>query len=277
MSKNSVDPNLDAATWRLAIKIDGKTLRTFQYRDLLALPRKERYQTLRCISNTLKSDLMGTAYWSGFHLRQIMDRARLPEGIQECIVLGTDGHGDSFPVDYAFGGEFLLALGMNGKTLTRDHGYPLRLLVPRYYGFKNIKWIGEINFVSKPYFGTWPKRGFTKEPVIHTMSFIDRIVRENGSGRLRAGGVAFAGIRGITRVELRVDSGPWQAASIEPRLFTGPEDCTWTRWTAEIDAPPGAEWLESRALDGSGNWQLAAEKPLFPDGVAGPYRRRIPA
>ena len=271
MSKNSVDPAIDVRTWRLLIKVDGQVIRRFSYAQLLASPRRERYQTLRCISNTLKSDLMGTAQWSGVGLRQLISREELPTSVLEAAVIGVDGHGDSFPVDYAFHEEALLALGMNGKTLSRDHGYPVRLLAPRYYGFKNIKWIGEINFVSQPYFGTWPKRGFAKEAIIHTMSHIDRFRRDGLD--LQLGGVAFAGSRGIERVEVRVDQGPWHPATLEPALSA----YSWTRWQATLPCPAGEHQLEARAQDGAGQWQATMEKPQFPNGVAGPTIRRVGA
>src|SRR5690349_14281441 len=105
---------------------------------------------------------------------------------------------------------------MNGKTLDRTHGFPLRLIVPRYYGFKNVKWIGEIAFMRQPYVGTWPKLGYTKEPVVHTTSHIDRIVREGAL--LRVGGVAFAGDRGIRAVQVRAGSGAWIDARLEEPL-----------------------------------------------------------
>lgn len=271
MSKNSVDPAIDPRQWRLRIKREGRTVRDFSYSDLLALPRRERYQTLRCISNTLKTDLMGTAYWSGIRLDQLCDRRDAGDGAIEAVVLGADGHGDSYPVDYAFTEEFMLALGMNGQTLNRNHGFPIRLLVPRYYGFKHIKWIAEIDFVTKPYFGTWPKRGFSKDAFVHTMSHIDRVNRHEG--QLALGGVSFAGVRGIQRVEARVDQGPWSPLVLEPALSV----YTWTRWQGLVPAPGSAQIVEVRALDGTGKWQLEREKPQFPDGVAGPTVRRIPA
>lgn len=270
MSKNTVDPALDPAKWRLEIKVDGRRIHDYSYRDLLSLQREERYQTLRCISNTLKTDLMSTAQWQGIHLRQILERREVPGSAVECAVIGVDGHGCSYPVEYAFDPEFLLALGMNGNTLSRDHGYPVRLLAPRYYGFKNIKWIGEINFVSQPYFGTWPKKGFAKESIIHTMSMIDKMERRSAT-RLAVGGVSFAGVRGIERVEVRADQGPWQGVECEPRI----SPYTWTRWQGEVEVARGAQQLEARAMDGRGVWQLATEKPQFPDGVAGPTIRRI--
>lgn len=268
MSKNSVDPVLDPLDWRLKVSVDGRITRQLSYTELLSLPRVERFVTLRCISNTLQSDLMGTAAWSGFSLSQIVDRAQLPPALVEVAVIGVDGHGDSFPLDYAFSEELLFALGMDGKTLDRIHGFPIRLLSPRYYGFKNVKWIGEIAFVSQPYAGTWPKLGYTKQPLIHTASHIDRVRPDNGL--LRVGGVSFAGIRGIQKVELRADDGPWHEATLEKPL----SPYTWTRWIATLPVAQ-AELVEARALDGQGHWQESAEGALFPDGVAGPTRRRL--
>jgi DMSO/TMAO reductase YedYZ molybdopterin-dependent catalytic subunit len=270
MSKNTVDPALDPDTWRMKLTIEGRLFREFTYRELLSLPRVERYQTLRCISNTLKSDLMGTAEWSGVRLTQLLSERELPDGLAEMAVIGSDGHGDSFRLDYAFSEEPLLALGMNGKTLNRQHGYPVRLLVPRYYGLKHVKWISEIAFVREPFYGTWPKMGYTKEPLIHTCSFIDRI-RRSGS-RLEVGGVALSGGRAIVAVEVRAGAGPWTLATLEPPL----SGYTWTRWKAEVDAAQGAEFAEARAQDASGEWQATVESPLFPSGVSGPTLRRIP-
>ena len=268
MSKNTVDPAIHPATWSLRITVDGREVKRFRYEELLALPRVERYVTLRCVSNTLKSDLMGTAAWSGIQLGQLMDRGALPPGIVEAAILGLDGHGDSLTLDYAYGGETLLALGMNGFTLDRTHGFPLRLLVPRYYGFKNVKWISEIAFVSRPYFGTWPKLGYTREPVIHIASHIDRIQKLGDSWKIA--GVSFAGTRGIQAVDVRADEGPWIPAELEAPLSA----YTWTRWIATV---PGsaAKQIEARAQDSQGRWQESSEGPLFPDGVTGPTVRRL--
>lgn len=271
MSKNTVDPLVDPKTWRLKIQLDGRLLREFTYAELLSLPRQERFVTLRCVSNTLKSDLMGTAIWSGLRLDQLVRPSEIPASMVEMAVIGLDGHGDSLRLDYAFSGEPLFALGMNGETLSRNHGYPIRMLTPRYYGFKSIKWIDEIRFTSTPYFGTWPKLGFTKEPVIHTATYIDRILREGQ--KVQVGGVSFAGTRGIERVEFRAAEGNWVAAELETPL----SGQTLTRWKGELILPAGASIVEARALDGEGKWQASVEKPLFPDGVSGPTSKRIPA
>ena len=268
MSKNTVDPATNPDTWRLKITENGRLLRQFTYRELLSLPRTERYITLRCVSNTLKSDLMGTAAWSGIHLSQLADRAALAPDIIEAAIIGVDGHGDSLRLDYAFGDETILALGMNGRTLDRVHGFPIRLLVPRYYGFKNVKWISEIAFVRTPYFGTWPKLGYTKEPAVHTASHIDKI--QNTGTSLKAGGVSFAGTRGIKAVRVRADQGPWVDATLDEKL----SPFCWTRWAVELPATH-ARQIEAQALDGEGNWQEPVEGPLFPNGVTGPTIRSI--
>ncbi len=271
MSKNTVDPVLDPDRWRLKITVSGRIIRELTFRDLLSVPLHDRYQTLRCISNTLKSDLMSTAYWTGIRLEQLIARRDLPEGMREMAVIGADGHSDSFAVDYAWSPEPLFAIGMNGRTLNRQHGYPLRLLAPRYYGLKHVKWISEIAFVDESYTGTWPKLGYTKEPVIHTCSFIDRIRREGT--RIIAAGASFSGHGAIHQVQVRAGRNPWVSAILDTPL----SDYSLTRWRVEVDSPPGADVLEARAMDSTGSWQADRESPIFPDGVAGPSIRRIPS
>ncbi len=263
MSKDSVDPLIDTRIWRLEVTVEGHVIRTFSYGELLGMQREIRYVTLRCISNTLKSDLMGTAEWAGVHLSQLVKRDALPQGIVEVAFIGTEGHDDSLKLDYAYGNEPLLALGMNGKTLSRTHGFPVRLLAPRYYGCRNVKWIREIRFVSKPYFGTWQRLGYTNEPVIHIASHIDRMRRDGTL--VEFGGVSFAGSRGIRAVRVRANSGPWEPARTEPAL----SQFTWTRWVAQLPAQEGAR-IEVNAQDGCGRWQELAANDPFPNGPAGP-------
>ena len=263
MSKDSVDPVVDTRTWRLRITVEGNLIRSFRFGDLLAMDRQIRYVTLRCISNTLQSDLMGTAQWAGLHLSQLVDRNELPPDILEAAFLGVEGHDDSLKIDYAYGPETMLAFGMNGKTLSRLHGFPMRLLAPRYYGCRNVKWISEIRFVRKPYYGTWQRLGYTNEPVIHTASHIDRMRRDGPL--LELGGASFAGDRGIRAVRVRANNGPWEPARLEAPLSA----YTWTRWAAQLRAPDGAR-IEANAQDGCGTWQELAGGNPFPNGPYGP-------
>lgn len=269
MSKNAVDPAIDPRTWRLDIKSDDRVIRSYSYEELLAMKREIRPVTLRCISNTLQSDLMGNAVWAGIPLSQLVDRKQAPPGTIAVVFEGVDGHGDSLPLDYAFGEETILALGMNGRTLSRKHGFPVRMLCPRYYGFKNIKWLKEIRFTSEPYSGTYQKMGYMRDAVVHTMSTIDEVRREGD--RLLVGGVAFAGSRGIRRVQVRIDGGDWKEAEIEPAY----SKYSWVRYRASVEATPGAAEAEARAMDGNGTWQSEKEIPMFPGGVAGPTVRKL--
>jgi DMSO/TMAO reductase YedYZ molybdopterin-dependent catalytic subunit len=269
MSKNPVDPVIDAGAWKLKITLDGRPMREVGYADLLSMPLGERWLTLRCVSNGLSASLMGNASWCGIGLGQLVARAALPSNLVEVAFIGADGHDDSLSIDYAYSEEVLLALGMNGRTLNRAHGFPVRVLAPRFYGFKSVKWLAEIRFVSRPYSGYWPRtQNFTKDPVVHTMSHIDD-VRRDGS-RLRLGGIAFAGTRGIRQVQVRAEGGDWRDAELEPAL----SPYTWTRWKGELFTPD-ARIVEARALDGEGRWQAERETPFFPEGVAGPTRKKI--
>lgn len=263
MSKNAVDPAIDPEAWRLILSVNGRPIRFFRYGELLAMQKQLRYVTLRCISNTLKSDLMGTAEWVGVHLSDLVNRRSLPQNIKEVAFIGVDGHDDSLNIDYAFGEDSFIALGMNGKTLSRTHGFPVRLLAPNYYGCRNVKWIREIRFVTRPYYGTWQRLGYSKEPLIHTCSHIDHQRRD---GRyLQFGGVSFAGTRGIRQVRVRADRGPWQPVRLEPAI----SNYTWTRWIGQLAVAPGTT-IEANAQDGTGAWQELAESGPFPGGVAGP-------
>ncbi len=270
MSKNTVDPAPEPANYRLNIQIDGRPLRSFSYNQLLNLPRQERYVSLRCVSNSLKSNLMGTGYWSGLTLEQLVRREEVPSNIVEMAVIGLDGHGDSYQLSYAFSGEPLFALGLNGDTLTRNHGFPIRMLSPKYYGFKSIKWIDRINFVSTPYSGTWPQLGYTKEPVIHPGAYIDKIRASEST--IQSGGIAYSGHGQVAQVQLRLldnNKQPitdWQPATLETPL----SQQTFTRWIHTMPKHQAAKHLEARIQDSSGLWQATQETPLFPDGVAGP-------
>jgi DMSO/TMAO reductase YedYZ molybdopterin-dependent catalytic subunit len=272
MSKNTVDPAIDPQSWRLRITIDGSPVREWSYGQLLALPRTERYVSLRCISNTLKSNLMGCAHWSGVSLQSLVDTGRIPSNIRELAVIGADGHDDSLAMDYALSEGPFFALGMNGMSLNRTHGFPIRLLAPRYYGLKSVKWISELRFVTQPYFGTWPKLGYTKEPLVHTCCYIDKIRRAGPS--IEAGGIAMAGDRGVKQVQVRIDNQEWVDASLEPPLSAQ----TWVRWRVRVTLPE--RWnqdshIEARAKDGQDRWQPTVETPLFPNGVQGPTLRRL--
>lgn len=258
-----VDPDVDSVTWRLAV--GGMVDAPFElgHDELLALPLVERYSTLECISNPIGGDLMSTAKWTGVPLPDLLERAGARHGALEVVFRAVGGYSDSLPIDDALRPETMIVLGMNGNVLPREHGYPARLLAPGYYGMKQPKWLESIEVVDRPYTGYWERRGWIKAAIVQTGSRVDAV--QEGEGSWVVAGVAFAGDRGIARVECSLDAGAtWLTAELEPPL----SGLTWRRWKLPI-AAGGADEVLVRATDGAGAVQTSAVAPPHPSGATG--------
>jgi DMSO/TMAO reductase YedYZ molybdopterin-dependent catalytic subunit len=273
MSKNLEDPGsavgLDDAiadgTW--ALEVTGHVDRPLRLsiEEIKALSRRDQYVTMECISNTVGGSLMSTAYFSGVPLRLILERAGMRPGALKIAFRAPDDHTDSLPVALAMQDEVLLAYGMNGSTLSYDHGYPLRLHVPGIYGFKNVKWLTQIEVTTENYQGHWQQRGWTDDATIHTTSRIDVIRPEDG--KLLLAGIALAGTRGISQVEVRREGDPsWTPAELHTPPLSG---ITWIQWRAWLPFIPGEGRYQVRATDGTGAPQSEKYKLQFPDGAEG--------
>jgi DMSO/TMAO reductase YedYZ molybdopterin-dependent catalytic subunit len=164
---------------------------------------------------------------------------------------------------------------MNGTPLPDKHGFPLRLILPGRYGVKNPKWITRIELAAEPIDGYWVRRGWDREALVQTVARIDTPTdRASVPGpRLEVGGVAFAGSRGISRVEASLDGGTtWREAGIRGPLGSS----TWVQWAVEWeDASPGTYNVVARATDGSGVLHTAEETGSFPLGATGYHRVRV--
>ena len=273
VSKNLFDPRVRAERWRL--RVDGLVEQPFEltYPDLDQLPgRVEQFTTLSCISNPVGGNLIGNARWTGVPLRTLLQRARLRPGVVDLRFEAADGYTESIPLEKALHPETLLAWRMNGQALPDNHGFPARLIVPGIYGMKHVKWITRIEAVGEDYLGFWEDQGWSDEAVVQTLSRID-VPQEGdtvGPGPVFVAGIAFAGDRGISRVEVSPDGGRnWYAAELEP----SPTPITWVRWVWQWRAPsPGRYTLAVRACDGRGRWQDPEERPPLPDGATGLHR-----
>jgi DMSO/TMAO reductase YedYZ molybdopterin-dependent catalytic subunit len=165
--------------------------------------------------------------------------------------------------------EPMIALRMNGEPLPMEHGFPARLIVPGLYGYVSAtKWLAELELTTLEAFDAfWVPRGWAKEAPILTQSRID--VPGYGTfvppGRTAVAGVAWAPDRGISRVEVQVDDGPWQATTLSVPI----SDATWVQWRLAWDATPGRHQLAVRATDGDGVVQTADRTPPIPDGARG--------
>jgi DMSO/TMAO reductase YedYZ molybdopterin-dependent catalytic subunit len=171
--------------------------------------------------------------------------------------------------------QTFLAYEMNGQELPNSHGFPLRAVIPGYYGMKQPKWLTEIEVVADDYQGYWEERGWADEAVVKTLSRIDvpahrAQVPVSGAP---IGGIAFAGDRGIRQVEFSLDGGKtWQEATLKPAL----SPYTWTLWAAELALPNSGEYLLAvRATDGQGIVQDERVSEPLPDGVSGYHKLRI--
>ncbi len=167
------------------------------------------------------------------------------------------------------GRDALIAVGMNGVPLPVEHGFPVRLVVPGLYGYVSAtKWLSEIELTSFADFSAyWVPRGWSAKAPIKTESRIDtpRDGSRPKAGQVTVAGVAWAQHRGISRVEVRVDSGAWEPAT----LGAVPSVDTWRQWTYTWNATPGRHQLSVRATDNGGAVQVQDEAPPDPDGATG--------
>lgn len=259
-----IDPEVDPARWRL--RVGGLVDAPFEltYEELLALPLVEQHATLACISNPVGGDLISTATWTGVRLADLLERARPSEGALEVVFRAIGGYSDSLPLADALRPVTLIAVGMNGQTLPRAHGYPARLLAPGYYGMKQPKWLESIEVVDEPYLGYWEQRGWVKAAIVKTWSRVDGVDRPD-DGTWTVAGVAYAGDRRVERVEVSVDDGAsWREAELEPP----PSGLTWARWRLAFD-PADATVILVRATDGDGEVQIETPTDPHPSGATG--------
>lgn len=262
-------PNVDIDTWEVSFTGLVDSPFSLTYDELVALPMVERYITICCVSNVVGGGLIGNAKWLGVPLKDLVERAGVrPEGTQ-LIGRSVDRFTVGFPTEAVFDGrEALLAIGMNGEPLPVKHGFPARLVVSGLYGYVSAtKWLSEIEFARWEDFDAyWIPRGWAKEAPIKTQSRIDTPRPGTVEVGTRAiAGVAWAQTRGIDKVEVQVDGGPWMEAILPEELTID----TWRQWHLEYDFTPGAHTIAVRATDGTGTTQTSEIVPPRPDGATG--------
>jgi DMSO/TMAO reductase YedYZ molybdopterin-dependent catalytic subunit len=280
VTKNAVaDPLVDAATWRLVVDGEVNTPIQLDYRTLRALPAVDVVKTLECISNFTSScnltsfgcDLLSTAQFRGARLSDLLELAGgLKTTTAGLAILSLDEFSAGLPAALVHDPEALVVYEMNGQPLPREHGFPARLLVPGRYGMKNPKWLAGIRAVAEDYAGWYEQRNWDKDGVVKTMSRIDTPV---DGGLLRAGaqrvaGIAYAGDRGVARVEVSFDDGvSWREAQL---LEPMPGKDVMVRWELAFAMPSrGSLNIVVRATDGTGAVQPEEFQLPQPDGASG--------
>ncbi|QSB15581.1 molybdopterin-dependent oxidoreductase [Natronosporangium hydrolyticum] len=269
-----VVPRIDPATWRL--RIHGRVRHPYElsFEELLARPMVARHITLACVSNEVGGELVGNASWLGVPVADLLAAAQPLPGADQVVSRASDGWTCGTPTEALTDGrDALLAVGMNGEPLPLEHGFPVRMVVPGLYGYVSAcKWLTELELSSFDDFDAyWVRRGWSAQAPIKTQSRIDTPRRRAAAGVVTVAGVAWAQQRGIERVEVRVDGGPWQEATLADTVSAD----TWRQWWWRWEASPGEHTLTVRATDTTGQPQPADLAPPAPDGATGWHSVRI--
>jgi DMSO/TMAO reductase YedYZ molybdopterin-dependent catalytic subunit len=270
-----VVPQVDVAHWKLSVtgKVDRPFTLTFD--DIQAMAQVEEAVTLSCVSNEVGGDLVGNARWQGVPLRTLLQRAGVQKGGTQIVGRAVDGFTVGFPTAALDDGRTaLVAVGMNGEPLPTVHGFPARLVVAGLYGYVSAtKWLTEIELTGLEDFDAyWVPLGWSKEAPVKTQSRIDVPNRSTvKAGTTPIAGVAWAPDRGIRKVEVQVDNGPWTEAQLAHVLSKD----TWCEWMLPWQATPGTHTLRVRATDGTGTTQTSREAPPEPDGATGWHTRTV--
>jgi DMSO/TMAO reductase YedYZ molybdopterin-dependent catalytic subunit len=226
------------------------------------------------VSNDINGSLISNAQWTGVKLSDLFqDVGGVQQAAGYVVFYSLDDYSVAIPLAKAMSPESMLAFNMNGQPLPVGHGYPARALVPGLYGMMSAKWLKEVMIVGKNYEGYWQTRGWSGTAVINTVAFIvvpqagNSVSLSQNNGSVMVAGYAFAGDRGISKVEVSFDGGKtWQQAQLKPPL----SKLTWALWAIEWKPPStGSYTIYARATDGTGQVQTSVATPTFPYGATG--------
>ena len=267
------DPSVEAATWSLSLGGLVTNPKSYTIDDLQNLTKVEQYDTFICVSNLINGGLISNAKWGGVRISDLLTSAGgVSPGAKYVVFHSVDGYSVGVPLARALSPSSMLAYEMNGVTLPQRHGYPLRAVIPGLYGMMSAKWVRQVELSDSVYLGFWQTRGWSNDATVNTVAFIRvpadgaTVSLSQSGGSVVIGGVAFAGDRGISKVEVSVDGGStWQAATLKP-----PEsDLTWVLWAFQWNPKPGNYVIYARATDAQGALQTSAQADTFPSGATG--------
>lgn len=270
-------PSIDPGTWKLRIGGMVETPLEISFAELLGLPLEEHIITLACVSQEVGGDLVGNALWLGYPIRKLLARARPKAGADMVLSTSVDGFTAStpLPVLQDMDTAALLAVGMNGKPLPAEHGFPVRMVVPGLYGYVSAtKWLVNLKVTTfakdQAY---WTPRGYSAKAPVKLSSRIDtpRDGRNLAAGTVAIAGVAWDQHHGISAVQVRIDNGPWRNADLATVVTID----SWLQWSLVWEAKKGEHSITVRAINAQGEVQTAAEVGPLPNGSTGLHTIRV--
>lgn len=273
-------PALDAAEYTLEINglVDNPVNLTLeQIRN--DYPTMNQFITMSCISNRIGGDLISNILWTGTSMQHILDLVQPMPEATHIKITGADDFDEYVALDLIREDEsVMLTYAWDNQPLPVQHGFPLRIHIPDRFGMKQPKWITKMEFVAEWGEGYWVRRGWSAEAIAVATSVIDTvatdmmIIDETTEQQLiPIGGIAWAGTRGISQVQVRVNGGEWQDA----RLRTPMSGKTWVIWRFEWPFAEGEHEFEVRCIDGEGTAQIESERGVRPDGATGIHSERV--
>jgi len=275
VTKNVVDPRVNVGLWHLEVIGLVQNRATWRFQDLIGFPPVEQETTLMCISNGLDAGLISNAVWKGLPLRDLLDQAGPLSNAVRVRLYGVDNYTDTIPLEKAMDPTTLLAYGMNGVPLPHRHGYPLRAIVPGYFGEKHVKWLTCIELTTANVKGFYETQGWGPDFITPARSRIDAPDHESWfslsklNGAIEVKGMAYGGDRGISRVELSFDDGEtWGDAEI----YYASGRLAWSLWKLRdgwMPNEPADHTIVVRATDGEGDVQEWEEDRSPYSGVTG--------
>ena len=269
---NARPPAVELDNWRLEIGGMVDSPLSLSLADLIGRYEPvHRFVTLSCISNTIGGDLISTTLWTGARLSEVLADAGVQPGAQFLNIEAGDGFHESLSLDLLERDDrIMLTYFWDGQPLTRDHGAPLRIYIPNRYGMKQPKWIVRMQVSDTQDEGYWVERGWSETAFVNATSVIDTVAandafEEDGQTFVPIGGIAYAGDRGISRVEVQMDEGDWTEAEVRPAL----SDTTWAIWRINWPFEEGAHTFRVRCYEEDGTLQPTDSRVVRPDGATG--------
>jgi DMSO/TMAO reductase YedYZ molybdopterin-dependent catalytic subunit len=263
---------IDGSTWTLPIMgLVDKPL-TLTLDDIKNnYESHDQYVTLSCISGRIGTSLIGTTQWTGVSLQDVLADAQVRPEARFLHITSGDGFYETVDLDLiAADRRIMLCYAWDGQDLSVEHGYPLRIWIPDRYGMKQPRWITGVEVTDEYKEGYWVERNWDDVAQVKTTSVIDTVavdaVIEDGDQTLvPVGGIAFSGDRSISKVEVRVDGGPWAETDLRSTL----SDTTWVIWRYDWPFEEGEHTFEVRCAEADGTPQIEEERSNRPSGATG--------